>query len=38
MSFNDFKEEVRPRPIRSTVDVMNDVKNILETTAWEKSS
>ena len=38
MSFNDFMEEVRPRPIRSTADVMKDVQGILESNVWQKSS
>lgn len=37
MSFSAFMEEVRPRPIRSTADVMKDVQGILESTRWEKS-
>lgn len=38
MSFDAFKEEVKPRPLRSTRETMKDVKDILDNTAWKKSS
>lgn len=38
MSFDQFKEESKPRPIKTSKEVLSDVEKILNTTKWRKSS
>lgn len=38
MSFDQFKEEAKPRPLKSTKETLNDVENILNNTKWQKTS
>lgn len=38
MSFNEFKEAVKPRPIKSTAQIIADVDEIMSRTQWRKSS
>lgn len=38
MSFDAFKEEVKPRPVRSSAEILSDVEAILDGTQWRRAS
>ena len=38
MSFSEFKEAVKPVPIKTTAQILDDVDDIMEHTSWQKSS
>lgn len=38
MSFDQFKEEAKPRPYKTTREILSDVEEILNNTQWQKSS
>ena len=38
MSFNEFKEAVKPRPVKSSAQILADVEEIMSRTQWRKSS